>query len=47
MLVFLIHANFAVTTRPTERGVAGASAPGPGGPKGALRGPLNKKIKLV
>jgi len=33
--------------RPTERGgVAGASAPGPGGPKGARRAP-SKKIKLV
>jgi len=32
-----------LVARPTERGgVAGASAPGPGGPKGAL-----KKIKLV
>ena len=29
-----------------ERGVAGASAPGPGSPKGARRAP-SKKIKLV
>ena len=28
-------------------GVAGASAPGPGGPKGARAGPPQKKFKLV
>jgi len=42
--LFSLHYEQVALLRPTERGggVTGASAPGPGGPKGARRAPSKK-----
>ena len=46
LIIIIIIIIIIIYTGPPRGGVAGASAPGPGGPKGARRAP-SKKIKLV